>query len=122
MGRQRRSINKKPLNPSRKQGRKTERSGLGFFNSNPEPLLSLQRRVEQFDYCELSTGQMNRSFLVVLGDPVDLVFTRREVIGIVGSVRTVERVILCIEKKVSTIAILIYQVGNRCKQAHLFSC
>ena len=29
--------------------------------------------VERFDYCELSSGQVNRSFLVVLGDPVDLV-------------------------------------------------
>ena len=73
IGRQRRSIDKKPSNPSRKQGRKIERLGLEFFRSNPEPALPLQRRIEQFDYCELPSGQVSRSLLVVLGDSVNLV-------------------------------------------------
>ena len=73
IGCQKRSIDKKPPNPNKKQGGKTERLGLGFFSSNPEPALPLQRRIEQFDYCELPSGQVSRSFLVVLGDFVDLV-------------------------------------------------
>ena len=73
IGRQRRSINKKPSNPSRKQGRKTERLGLGFFSSNPEPALPLQRGIERFNYYELPSSQVSRSFLVVLKDSVNLV-------------------------------------------------
>ena len=73
IGRQKKSINKKPPNPNRKQGRKTERFWLAFFGSNPEHTLSLQRRIEQFDYYELLSGQLSRSFLVVLEDYIDLV-------------------------------------------------
>ena len=38
---QRRSIDKKPPNPNRKQGRKTKRLGLGFFSNNPKLALLL---------------------------------------------------------------------------------
>ena len=79
--RRRRSIDKKPPNPSRKQGRKTERSGLGFFSSNPEHALPLQRGVERFHYCELSSGQVSRSFLIVLGHPVDLMYSQNRGTG-----------------------------------------
>ena len=73
IGRQKRLIDKKPPNPSRKHRRKPERSELGFFSSNPEPALPLQRRIKRFNYCKLPSGQVSRSFLVVLGDFLDLV-------------------------------------------------
>ena len=67
-----RSINEKPLNPNREQRRKNKRSRLRFFSNNPKHALPLQRGVEQFNYCELSSGQVSRRFLVVLRDSVDL--------------------------------------------------
>ena len=73
IGCQRRLIDKKLPNPSRKQRRRTERSGLGFFSGNPEPALPLQRWIKQFDYYELPSGQVSRSFLVGLKNFIDLV-------------------------------------------------
>ena len=52
---------------------KTKRSRLGFFSSNPKHTLPLQRGIEQFDNCKLSNGQVSRSSLLVLEDPVDLI-------------------------------------------------
>ena len=128
----RRSIDKKSPNPSGKQRRKTKRSGLGFFSSNPEHTLPLQKGIERFDYCELSSGQVSRSFLVVLGNSVDLVCSRSRgsrsrrldvhletvVTVFVGSMRTAGRVVSCTKERASTIVILVCRVGNRCKQAH----
>ena len=68
-----RSIDEKPLNPNKERGRKNKRLRLGLFSINPEQALPLQKGVKQFHYCELSSGQVSRSFLMFLGDPVDLV-------------------------------------------------
>ena len=140
-----RSINEKTPNPSGERERKNKRLRLGFFSNNPKHALPLQRGVKQFHYCELSNGQVSRSFLVVLEDPVDLVCSQnrgsgprrldvhsergnslcrlnayckesnfvyqKEVVDLVGSIQIAGRVILC------TVAILVFRVGNQCKQA-----
>ena len=69
-------MDKKPLNPNREKRRKNGRLRLRFFSNNTEYALPLQKRVEQFDYCELSSNQVSRSFLVILGDSVDLVYSQ----------------------------------------------
>ena len=70
------SIDKKSPTSNAERGRKTKRSRLGFFSNNPKHALPLQRWVERFNYCELSSGQVCRSFLVVLGDLANLVCSR----------------------------------------------
>ena len=136
---------KKPPNPNGERGRKNERLRLGFFSSNPEHALPLQKGIERFDYCELPSGQVSRSFLVVLGDPVDFLVcsgsrgsgTRRldvhpergnSLVGsvyttnranLVSSMRTTGKVVSCTAERVAscTPAILVCRVDNRCNQA-----
>ena len=143
IGRQKRLIDKKPPNPNRKQGRKTKRLGLGFFGGNPEPALPLERGIKQFDYCELSSGQVSHSSLVVLRDSVDLVCfcsrggrsrgldvhpkTGNSLVGsvyttdranLVSSMRIAGKVVSCTPEKVAscTTAILVCRFNNRCRQ------
>ena len=149
IGRQKRSIDKKPSNPSRKQGKKTKRSGFGFFSSNLEPALSLQREIERFVYCELPSGQVSCSFMVVLGDSVDLVCSRsggsgfcrldvylkrgNSLVGLVyitdkanlvSSMRIAGKIILYTAERVTsyTTAILVCRIDYWCRQAHFPSC
>ena len=130
---------KKPSNPNRERGRKNERLRLGFFSSNSEHTLPLQRGIEQFDYCELPSGQVSRSFLVVLRDSVDLVCSRsrgsrsrrldvhpergNNLVGLVyttdranlvSSMRTIGKVVSCTTERVDscTPAILVCRVDN----------
>ena len=134
------SIDKKPPKPNGERGRKIKRSKLGFFSSNPEHALPLQRGVERFNYCELSSSQISHSFLVLLGDPVDLVCSwnrgsrsRRFDVqperdnSLVRLVYTINRANLASSMRIAwrwptlcnscTIAIFVCQVDNRCKQA-----
>ena len=62
---------KKPPNPNREWGRKTERLRLGFFSSNLEHALLLQKEFKQFDF--YSYPVVTITFLEILGDPVSLV-------------------------------------------------
>ena len=92
---QRRSIDKKPPNPSGELGRKTERSRLGFFSSNPEPALPLQREFKQFNYYSYRAARWTVTFLEVPQDRIGLMFIRKEVIAFVGSRRIAGRITSC---------------------------
>ena len=54
-------------------GGKTKDQGLDFLVITLNTLHPCRGKIEQFDYCELPSDQVSRSFLVVFGDSVDLV-------------------------------------------------
>ena len=142
IGCRKRSIDKKFPSSSRKQRRKNKRLGLGFFSSNPEPALPLQKKIEQFNSCELTSGQVSRSFLVILRDFVDLVYScsrgsrsrgldvyperGNSLIGsmytinkanLISSMHTAGKVVLCTAERIAlcTTGILVCQVDNWCR-------